>query len=426
MCMRIAVIGTGIAGLSAAYLLSRKYDVTVFERNSYPGGHSNTVAVDTADGTINVDCGFVVFNHRNYPNLRRMLDELRVATFRSDVSYTISKRSPSDSLEFSSNWTQALLVNWRKLLSWRNWRLIKAIANFNRQALSDLNADFEDTFTLEDYIQHHKLAHDLVDLYLLPILGAIWPMPPHQMLGFPIKVLLYFLDHHGLLNTNCRQKWHSISQGSKSYINHLIRPLKDRIIYRPVVAVVRQTNGVLVTTLKEGGLEEQSFDQVVIATHADITANILKTKTSLEEELLSQFKYQENIGYLHQDPRVMPKNRHAWSSWNTLIYNENHPISQHSLSVTYWMNRLQNISNQHLLFVTFNPQTVPDKILRNLVYHHPLFDKQALAAQARLDEIQGKDRIWFCGGYFGYGFHEDALKSGIAVADALGAPVRWQ
>ena len=350
--MKIAVIGTGIAGLSAAHLLSQKHTVTLFEKNDYIGGHSNTVTIPTADGSINVDTGFIVFNHRNYPNLRRLFQDLRIPTLKGDMSFAVSNQA--DDFEFCSDWPNGIFADWTNFIRPSYWRFLKGIATFNRQANKDLDEGVAEDLALKDYLTQRRVPLDVIEKYLIPMLAAIWSAPYQNIMDFPIATLLHFLDNHGFLSINNRPKWYTVSQGSRTYVRHLIAPLKDNIVYNAVVAVTRKSEGVIVTTLLKGEICEEQFDQVVIATHADEALQILKTKTPLEEETLSHITYQENITYLHQDSSMMPKRRAAWASWNTLLTDKPLP-GNHAVCVTYWMNRLQNISKEYPLFVTLNP-----------------------------------------------------------------------
>ena len=419
--MKIAIVGGGIAGLGAAWLLSQRYDVTLYEANGYPGGHSNTVTVPTRAGPIPVDTGFIVYNAPNYPNLTRLFDHLGVATEASTMSFAASL--DDGRFEYAGS-LGGLFAQRSNLLRPRLWRLLLDVLRFYREAPHLLDAEpaspGNDEPTLGDFLAARGYAEPFVRDHLLPMAAAIWSGDPDDMRAFPLRTFIRFFQNHGLLQLADRPQWRTVTGGSREYVRRLTAPFRSRIrLNRPVAAVTRMLHGVLVRS--EDGTVER-FDQVVLATHGDQALAILgRDATPAERVVLGRFGYSSNRAILHQDPRLMPRRRAVWSSWNYIGGRTG------AVSVTYWMNRLQNLDPAHPLFVSLNPVAEPDPstVLAGFTYQHPQFDSHAIAAQRRLPDIQGQDRTWFCGSYCGYGFHEDALQSGLAVAAALGAPAPW-
>lgn len=420
--MNVAIIGCGIAGLAAARLLHKTHNITLFEKNDYVGGHAHTIRLPSLDKDLVVDSGFIVFNHRNYPEFRGMLAHLNVETIATDMSFSVSDRQNNN--EFSSEWPRGVFADPLNIFRIRYWKFLREITSFNKLGRETVQDQELSEISLGAYLKTHTFSDSFTNQYLIPMAAAIWSAPFKKILDFPLMVFLKFLDNHGLLTINEHPQWYTIKGGSRAYVVKLVEPFHDRIQHQEVISVHRKKSSVEIISLtKDHGEQSETFDHVIFASHADETLALHKTPTSEEFEFLKAFPYQKNDVYLHQDERLMPKRKHAWASWNTLI--EKEYKFENPVCVTYWMNRLQNIPLKFPLFITLNPSQKPNSILRNFSYDHPQFTQKSLDAQKRFEQIQGKDRIWYCGSYLGYGFHEDALKSGIDVALALGGQREW-
>jgi predicted NAD/FAD-binding protein len=417
----IAVIGTGISGMSAAWLLSRAHDVTVYESDRRPGGHSNTVTVKSAKGDIAVDTGFIVYNEVTYPNLTALFAHLGVPTQLSNMSFAVSLANGE--LEYSGNGLGGLFAEKRNLIRPRFWSMLKDLHRFYREAPRDLAMLEEVHTSLGDYLDAGAYGAAFRTDHLLPMASAIWSAPTQDMLRYPAAAFIRFQDNHGLLRLRNRPPWRTVRGGSRSYVDRLTASFRNRVhLGAKVVAVRRSDNHVAV---RDASGKVQSFDDVVIAAHADQALAMLDNPTTEEQALLGAFRYSRNIAVLHADPALMPKRRAVWSSWNHIGAGAD--ADAEYPTVTYWMNLLQDIPQQTPLFVTLNPNRVPRDELHREIYEHPLFDAAAIAAQRRLWSLQGRCNTWFCGAYFGAGFHEDGLQAGLAVAEALGGVRRpWR
>ena len=419
--MKIAVVGSGIAGLGAAWALSRLNEVTLFEANSYVGGHANTVTARVGNKMIPVDTGFIVYNDWTYPQLTRLFAEIDVPTEASDMSFSVSVANGR--LEYEGS-LPGLLAQPSNLLRPHFWRMVKDVARFYREAPALLDADDSHQPSLGAYLEQNRYSAPFVYDHILPMGAAIWSTSINGMFDFPARTFIRFCVNHGLLLHSGRPQWRTVSGGSKEYIRRLCAPFQHQIRLNEAVVGLRRTPiGAFVET--ESG-QEQRFDEVVLACHSNQALQILGSDaTALETEVLRQIRYEDNFAVLHQDRGLMPRRRRAWASWNYLAIGA--ADEGRAVSVTYWMNRLQNIDETVPLFVSLNPLRRPDpsKVLASSTYAHPLFDQAALDAQGALHEIQGDRRTWFCGAYCGFGFHEDGLESGLSVAAELGAPAPW-
>lgn len=403
----IAIIGTGISGLSAAWLLSKRHRVTVFEAEPRIGGHSCTVEVD---GTP-VDTGFIVYNERTYPNLTALFGHLGVATKPSSMSFSVSL--DDGRLEYSGD-IAGLFAQARNLASLRFWSMLKDLALFYHRAPRDLPS--VGSATLADYLDGIGCGAAFRDDHLYPMAAAIWSTPVHNIADYPAAAFIRFCENHGLLRFVRRPIWRTVEGGSRQYVQKLSESFDDRIRRGCAVhSVQRERDGAVVQSANGS----ERFDHVVFATHADRTLAMLADADADERQLLGGFQYRRNAAVLHSDCSLMPKRRRVWSSWN---YSSEPSEDMPRLSVTYWMNRLQGIPEGQPLFLTLNPLREPDEHLvhRRMTWHHPMFDSAATEAQSRLWKLQGRRNSWFCGAYFGAGFHEDGLQSGLAVAEQLG------
>ncbi len=405
--LRIAVIGSGISGLSCAWLLNRNHDVVLYEKAERPGGHTNTVTANASTGQIPVDTGFIVFNEATYPNLIALFDHLGVASRATDMSFSVSLEGGA--FEYAA---PALFAQRRNVLRPRFWSMLSEVLRFYREAPAALAALEDQNLSLGAFLQQGRFSAAFRDDHLLPMAAAIWSSPAEALMDYPAASFLRFCDNHGLLQLVGRPLWRTVIGGSRTYVDKIAETLGDGVrLGRDVTGVRRTGEGVIVS--ERNGRHER-FDHVVIATHADQALALLAEPTEAERRTLGAFRYSRNLAVLHTDPALMPKRRRAWASWNYIG-------SDGGLCVSYWMNRLQGLPGQDL-FVTLNPPQPPrgDALLRSELYEHPIFDAAALRAQARLWDLQGAGGVWFCGAHFGAGFHEDGLQSGLAVAEQLG------
>ena len=416
---RIAIIGTGISGMGAASILHPYHDITVYEKNARIGGHSRTVDVLTPDGIIPVDTGFIVFNKQNYPLLTKLFAHYNVPVCKSDMSFGASIHNGW--LEYGTQNLCNVFAQKRNILNPEFWGMIMDVLRFNKQAKAYLEKD--PSVTLGDCLDALKMGDWYRQYFLLPMGACIWSTPLAQMLDFPASSFLRFFENHGLLSLTNQPQWYTVAGGSKEYVSRLTKPFEGTIqLNCGIRRVERVTGGVMIHDTQGGS---SVFDQVVFACHADQVLACLQNPSDDEKSILGQFRYQPNRMILHSDTSFMPKNRQAWASW--VYLSEEKSDSTPHISLSYWMNNLQPLPTKTPMIVTLNPGREPDKKLVHdeAMFEHPLFDEAAIRAQAQIPTIQGRDRLWFCGAYQRYGFHEDGLGSAVAMAKHMGIEPVW-
>ncbi len=414
--LKIAVVGAGISGMSAAWLLNQGHDVTLYEAQPRLGGHSHTVDAPAARGAIPVDTGFIVYNELNYPNLTALFSHLKVPTKVSNMGFAVSL--DDGRVEYGGDNLLTLFSQFRNLVSPRFWAMLRDLLRFYREAPGHACALDAEATSLGDYLKAQGYGRAFQDDHLIPQAAAIWSASARDIRDYPAAAFIRFCENHGLLKILDRPVWRTVDGGSRAYVKLLTASLAGRIRQgAPVVGVARTGEGVMVRDAS-GAVER--YDQVVMATHADQGLALLDAPTARERGVLGAFGYTRNIAVLHSDAALMPRRRGAWSAWN-YIGRGDQAGDQH-LCVTYWMNRLQDLPRDTPLFVTLNPVIEPDpaKIIRTEIYEHPRFDAAAMRAQNELWSLQGEGGLWWCGAYFGSGFHEDGLQAGLAVAEQLG------
>ncbi len=409
--LKIAIIGTGVSGLVAAWLLQREHEVTVFEARDRIGGHTNTVDVEVGGRRFAIDTGFIVHNDRTYPTLQRIFAELGVRTKPTSMSFSV--REDATGLEYSS---QALLAQRRNALNPRVLRMTRDILRFNRDAEQILDEGDQVT-SLGELLRARGYSKHFVDLYIVPMGASIWSTDPERMMGFPAHTFIRFLVNHGLTSLVDRPTWFVVDGGSRDYVRRMVEPFADRIhTVSPVERIARDERGVEVTVW---GRPPERFDKVVIASHSDQALRMLADPSDAEREVLGAMRYQENDAVLHTDASLLPKTKRAWASWNYLVPSQ----PEDKVVVTYDMNALQRISGAPDTFcVSLNAgdRIDPSKVLYRTTYAHPLYTADSVAAQARIDEVSGPRNTYYCGAYWRYGFHEDGAVSALAVAKKLG------
>lgn len=413
----IAVVGTGISALSAAWMLARRHNVTVFEAEDRIGGHSNTI---DAEGTP-VDTGFIVYNDTTYPNLSALFHLLEVPTKPSTMSFAVSM--DDGALEYSGSNLAGLFAQRSNIASPRFWSMLRDTWRFYRRAPGKVR-EIGAGASLHDYLEADGFGMAFREDHLYPMAAAIWSTPALEVGSYPAAAFVRFCENHGLLKLFRRPSWRTVDGGSRAYVDRLAAPFRDRIRTRAPVTSIRRIDGRV--EIGTPGAETQRFDHVVIGAHADQALRMLVDPTHTETDLLSAFPYGRNETVLHRDPALMPHRRRVWSSWNYLARSNRPGAPLSKPCVTYWMNSLQGIDPANPLFVTLSPlrDPAPGTVLWSGTYEHPIFDTRTFEAQARLWTFQGHRNTWFCGAYFGAGFHEDGLQAGLAVAEALGGEKR--
>lgn len=413
--LKIAVVGAGISGTSAAWLLAQRHDVTLYESEGRLGGHSHTVEAPGPSGAVAVDMGFIVYNAPCYPNLVALFDHLGVPTKTSNMGFSVSL--DGGRVEYGGDSLPALFAQWRNLVSPRFWAMLADLVRFYRQAPGDAAELDRDLTGLGEYLDAQGYGRAFQDDHLLPQAAAIWSASARDIRTYPAAAFIRFCENHGLLKILDRPVWRTVDGGSREYVRRLTASFTQGIrLGTAVTSVERSAAGV---RLRDQAGHVERFDHVVMATHADEGLALLQSPTAEERALLGSFAYTPNRVVLHSDPALMPKRRRTWSAWNYVGRTDQ---GDQRLCVTYWMNRLQDLPLDTPLFVTLNPYREPDPahVIRTETFSHPLFDAGALRAQTRLWSLQGQNATWWCGSYFGAGFHEDGLQAGLAAAEALG------
>ena len=409
---KVAIVGTGMAGMSAAYFLKDHFDLTIFEKNDYIGGHTNTVYVNENGEQKPIDTGFIVFNEVTYTNMVKLFHELKVPYYDSDMSFSVMETDSGLEYNGSSLWN-GLFAQKKNLFSPSFWKMLLDIQKLCKLAPKLVEDPRFENLTVRDLVLTEGYGKNFLDHFVVPMSSAVWSTPHMKVLDFPARTLIRFFLNHGFLGLDTQHQWKTVKGGSETYKQKIIEKVRDRIkVSSGVTQVVVTGNQVKLTTVKG---ESYDFDHVVFASHADEALEMIKNPTELQRELLSSFKYQENIAVLHTDSSLMPKIKKNWSSWN-FVYKENDSFT------VYYMNRLQNISKKKEYFININGErfVARDKIIKRIVYHHPLFDRKAIKAQERLPELnKGKPPLYFCGSYFRYGFHEDALWSSVLLCEEI-------
>lgn len=413
--MKIAVVGSGVSGLTSGHLLASQHEVHLFEAITRLGGHTDTHEIEVASGKYNVDTGFIVHNDRNYPNFIKLMKKFNIETQPSEMSFSVKVERTG--LEYNGNTINSLFCQRRNLVNPSFYLMLYDIMRFNSQATKYYleNPDKEDGTTLEEYLRLHKYGEEFTECYILPMVAAIWSASRDEIRKFPLSFFVRFFHNHGLFTLNDRPQWRVLKGGSKTYIPHFISNFKDNIhLNTPVLEVKRNEKTVSVTTAK--GTSE--FDHVIFASHANQTMKMLVDATPLEKEVMAGFDYRPNDVILHTDTSILPRTELGHASWNYYLPKN----ERERLALTYHMNILQGIKSPEKFLVSLNMDDMidPKKIIKKISYHHPVYTLSAIKSQKRWDSISGKDRIHFCGAYWGNGFHEDGVKSGVAVAAHFG------
>lgn len=415
--MKIAIIGSGISGLGATYLLNPHHDITVYEKNNYIGGHSRTIEAKTGDTVTPVDTGFIVFNNWNYPNLLGLFKEIEVPYQKSEMSFGVSIRNGW--LEYSSGGLFAQIANYFRP---QYWKMLLDIIRFNKQAPSYIEKNTD--ITLAECVEKLKMGRWFKDYYLLAMGAAIWSCPIETIMKFPARTFLQFFKNHGLLSINNRPQWYTVTGGSREYTKRLTASFIEKIKINCGVKTVKKLGNQVEITDTNDNVE--IYDQVVFSCHADEALRIIENPSNQQQEILDAFDYQNNKVILHSDESFMPNRKKCWASW--IYLSETKKDTKPDVSLSYWMNNLQGQDPQHPLFVTLNPDRQPDKnkIINEHNFSHPIFDLKAIKAQDKINSLQGVDNMWFCGAYQRYGFHEDGLRSAVNIAKKMEITIPWE
>ena len=413
--MKIAVIGSGISGLSAAHFLSKKHKVDLFEKNDHFGGHSYTVEVSSNDSKdkISMDLGFIVFNKINYPNLINLFEKLQINYEKSNMSFSVSEKNSK--IEYSGSGLKGLFANKYNIFNLKFIKMIKEIISFYKAA-EKINEKDSEKETLGSFLNSKKMSDYFIKFHIIPMVSAIWSIPTELAYEMPLSFFINFFKNHGLFKIKNRPQWYTVTGRSKTYVRKVLETINgERFKNYKITNVLRNENSV---KLYYGSTNEYfEYDKVVFAVHANEVLELIDNPTQKEKKIFKNFVYKKNIGYLHNDERLMPDRKNAWSSWNSIL-DKNDPKKN---CITYWLNKLQNLKSEKNYFLTLNPfiSIEDSKIFKKVEFTHPFYDMKTINAQKYLSELQGVNNSYFCGSYFGYGFHEDGLNSGIEVSNKL-------
>ena len=406
--MKVAVIGSGISGLSAAHYLSKNFKVDLFEKNDHFGGHSHTLDINIENNIIPVDIGFIVFNFQTYPNFINFLNDNNVEIEKSNMSFSVSVKGTN--IEYCGKGILGIFSNKKNLLNFNFFKMFFEIIKFYKKSNNLKNK--EENLKLDDFLKSEGMSEYFINYHIVPMVSAIWSMPPYEAKQMPLTFFLKFFQNHGLFNLKKRPQWYTIKNRSRTYVNKILKTISGEYYKNyPINKISRHPNGVQV--FYGGKNEFFDYDKVVIATHADEALSLISEPTKDEKDILSNFKYKKNYAIIHTDETVMPNNKKAWSSWNSSVNKDNNSQT----SITYWLNLLQNLNTKKNFFLSLNPfyKIEKNKIIKEINFTHPYYDKAALDNQKRLKYIQNKNNTLYCGSYFGYGFHEDGIKSSIEI-----------
>ena len=410
--MKVAVIGSGISGLSAAHYLSKNFKVDLFEKNDHFGGHSHTLDINVENNIIPVDIGFIVFNFQTYPNFINFLNDNNVEIEKSNMSFSVSVKGTN--IEYCGKGILGIFSNKKNLLNFNFFKMFFEIIKFYKKSNNLKNK--EENLKLDDFLKSEGMSEYFINYHIVPMVSAIWSMPPYEAKQMPLTFFLKFFQNHGLFNLKKRPQWYTIKNRSRTYVNKILKTISGEYYKNyPINKISRHPNGVQV--FYGGKNEFFDYDKVVIATHADEALSLISEPTKDEKDILSNFKYKKNYAIIHTDETVMPNNKKAWSSWNSSVNKDNNSQT----SITYWLNLLQNLNTKKNFFLSLNPfyKIEKNKIIKEINFTHPYYDKAALDNQKRLKYIQNKNNTLYCGSYFGYGFHEDGIKSSIEMLKNL-------
>ncbi len=419
---KIAIIGLGISGLGCAHFLKDDADLTLYEANDYVGGHTNTVTIKEGEKDIPIDTGFMVYNEDTYPHLTRLFAELKVKTKETCMSFSVNHIP--DGIEYNGGVLNQIFGHRKNIFNFQFWKMLLKIKRFNTDALADIENEELHHLTLRQYVEYRGYGEYFLRWYLVPMASAVWSSPPEKIEAFPAITLLRFWRNHGFLAVEKRKQWRTVCGGAKNYVAKLTAPLKDRIqVNNPVTSVKREGESVIVTS-RNGS---SRFDKVILATHGDDSLKMLADPSNIEQDVLSAFQYQPNTAVMHTDTSIMPKNKRCWASWNYRITKSAQSLKS---STIYWMNSLQGISDKEQYFVSINPETDPENILKTIYYRHPLFDLNAIAAQSKIPELHNEGlnqtNTFYCGAWQRYGFHEDGLLSAVNLCEKILGRDVWQ
>lgn len=418
---KIAIIGSGISGLSCAYFLNQQYDIKLYEKNNYIGGHSNTVDIEINNKKIAVDTGFIVFNHKTYPNLKAFFELLKVDYEKSQMSFAV--KIIDKNLEYAGTNLNAIFAQRKNICNYKFIKMLMDIIHFNKSATKLINSEFIDkNISLTKFLDSLKIGEYFRNYYLYPMASAIWSTSLDRIGNYPAFSFIRFFYNHGLLTVSDQPQWYTVSSGSRQYVNKICENFSNKISKNDEVKQIYRENDKWIVVSNKS---IEKFDKVILATHANQAIQIIQNPTAQQNKILGSFSYQKNIATLHGDESIMPINKKAWASW---VYSSNDNENKPKLSVSYWMNNLQNIDKNIPLFVTLNSNQTLDKnkIYKEFEYQHPVFDDNAIKAQNEIESIQAIDELYYCGAYQSYGFHEDGISSAIRVLNKMKIQVPWQ